>query len=53
VPAPVLDLALRTALGQLQGYLDEAFQYVEFTGVQINDGRILAVGNKQPNAPTP
>ena len=53
VPGPVLDLALQTVLGQLQGYLDEAFEYVEFTDVQIKDGRILAVGTKQPNAPAP
>jgi hypothetical protein len=53
VPGPVLDLALRAALGPLEGYQDEAFQYVEFTDVQIQDGRILAVGKKQPNAPAP
>jgi ferric-dicitrate binding protein FerR (iron transport regulator) len=53
VPGPVLDFALETALGQLQGSLDEAFQYVEFSDVQIKDGRILAVGNKQPDAPAP
>jgi hypothetical protein len=51
VPAPLMDAALKTALGQLQGYLDEAYEYVEFSEVQIKDGRIVAVGRKQPGAP--
>jgi hypothetical protein len=53
VPGPVMDVALNTALGQLQGYLDQAYGYVEFSEVQIKEGRIVAVGTKQPNAPAP
>lgn len=47
VPGPVLDLALQTVLGQLEGYIDQAYGYVEFSDVQIKDARILAVGRKQ------
>jgi len=46
VPGPVLDVALQTVLGQLQSYLDQANGYVEFSEVQIKDGRIVAVGKK-------
>jgi hypothetical protein len=53
VPGPLMDVALNTTLGQLQGYLDEAYAYVEFSEVQIRDGRIVAVGKKQPGASNP
>ena len=53
VPGPVMDVALNTALGQLQGYLDQAYAHVEFSDVQIKDGRIIAVGTKQSNASAP
>ena len=53
VPGPLMDLALQTALRQLQGYLDEVYGYVEFEDVQIKDGRIVAVGTKQPDAFSP
>jgi hypothetical protein len=53
IPAPVMDAALQTALGELQGYLDQAYGYVEFSEIQIRDGRIIAVGTKQPGAPAP
>jgi hypothetical protein len=46
VPGPVLDLALRTVLGQIQAYLDQGEGYVEFSDVQIKEGRIVAVGKK-------
>jgi hypothetical protein len=53
VPGPVMDAALQTVLGQLESYLDQAYGYVEFSDVQIKEGRIIAVGKKQSNAPTP
>ena len=46
VPGPVLDLALQTVLGQIQGYLDQGNGFVEFSDVQIKEGRIVAVGKK-------
>lgn len=46
VPGPVLDMAMQTVLGQVQGYLDQAHEYVEFSEVQIKDGRVVAVGHK-------
>jgi len=46
VPAPVLDLAFGTVLGQIEGYLEPGEGLVEFSDVQIKDGRIVAVGKK-------
>jgi hypothetical protein len=46
VPALVLDLALQTVVGQIEGYLEPGEGYVEFSDVQIKDGRIVAVGKK-------
>jgi hypothetical protein len=53
VPGALVDAALGTALSQLQGSLDQAYGYVEFSEVQIKEARIVVVGKKQPNAPTP
>ena len=51
VPAAVLDPALDWVLDQLQGYLVQAYSYVEFRDIQVKDGRIIVTGRKLPDAP--
>ena len=50
VPAPILDLVIETVLGQLEGYLAEAYTFVEFERVEIRDGSLFVVGFKQADA---
>ena len=51
VPAVVLDPALDWVFDQLQGYLVQAYSYVEFRDIRVKDGRIIVTGRKLPDAP--
>jgi len=51
VPGPVLDPALDVVLGQLEEYLGEAYDFVEFDQIEITDGNIVVTARKQPDAP--
>jgi hypothetical protein len=51
LPARILDMAVETVMKQMEGYLRQAYDYVEFDDVQIQDGFVLIVGRKQPDAP--
>jgi len=51
VPGPVLNPALNLVLNQLEDYLDQAYNFVEFSDVQIKDGYIVVTGHKQADAP--
>jgi ferric-dicitrate binding protein FerR (iron transport regulator) len=51
VPAPILDLAVETVLGRLEGYLAQAYDFVEFEHVEIRDGSLFVVGHKREDAP--
>jgi hypothetical protein len=50
VPAAALDRALTPLLGQMEGYLDQANALVHFSDVRIEDGRVVAIGTKRPDA---
>jgi len=52
VPGPLLNPALEWVLGQLEDYLTQAYNFVEFSDVQIEDGTLIVTGYKQPDAPT-
>jgi hypothetical protein len=51
VPGPVLNPALDWVLGQVEDYLTQAYSFVEFSDIRIEDGRIIVSGHKQPSAP--
>jgi hypothetical protein len=51
LPARVLDMAVEAVMAQVEGYLRQAYDYIEFHDVQIQDGYLLVVGRKQPDAP--
>lgn len=51
VPRPVLDLAIEALLGRMENYLDQAYDFVEFDQVRIEDGSVLVTGRKRPDAP--
>jgi hypothetical protein len=51
VPAPVLNMVVDTVMARLEGYLDQAYDYVSFSDLQIEDGVLIVVGRKQPDAP--
>ena len=51
VPGPVLNPALDWVLSQSEEYLAQAYSFIEFSAVQIEDGRIIVTGHKQPDAP--
>jgi ferric-dicitrate binding protein FerR (iron transport regulator) len=51
VPGAVLNPALDVVLGQMEDYLDQAYEYVAFEDVQIEDGYVVVTGHKQPDAP--
>jgi hypothetical protein len=37
--------------GQAEDYLAQAYNFVEFSDIRIEDGRIIVTGHKQPDAP--
>jgi hypothetical protein len=51
VPGPVLDPALDWVFGQMEDYLAQAYNFVEFSDIQIEDGRITVTGYRKPDAP--
>jgi hypothetical protein len=51
VPGQVLNPALDVVLGQLEEYLGEAYNFLEFDQIQISDGNIVVTAHKQPDAP--
>lgn len=51
VPGPVLDPALDWVFGQVEDYLAQAYNFVEFSDIQIEDGRIIVTGYRKPDAP--
>jgi hypothetical protein len=51
VPGPVLNPALDWVLSQLEKYLAQAYNFVEFSSIKIEDGSIVVTGLKQPDAP--
>jgi hypothetical protein len=51
VPGPVLNPALDWVLDQVENYLGQASDFIQFSDVQITDGAILVTGQKQPDAP--
>lgn len=46
LPAPLLNLAVEAVLDQMEGYLQQAYDLVEFTDVQIADGVLIVSGYK-------
>jgi hypothetical protein len=50
VPGPVLNPALDLVLDRLEDYLTQAYDFVEFSDIQIKDGHIIVTGHKQPDA---
>lgn len=51
VPGSVLNPALDWVFGQAEGYLAQAYRFVEFSEIQIKDGYVVVTGQKQPEAP--
>ncbi len=51
IPKPVLNLAMETIWGRIEEYLGQAYSFVSFSDVQIQDGTLIVVGHKQPDAP--
>jgi hypothetical protein len=51
VPGPVLNPALDWVFSQAEDYLAQATDFVEFSDIRIEDGRIIVTGHKQPGAP--
>jgi len=51
VSGPVLNPALNLVVGRLGGYLEQAGEFIEFSGVEIGDGYFVVTGRKQLNAP--
>jgi hypothetical protein len=51
IPATLLDPVTDFALEQLEGYLVQAYDFVEFDEISITDAQLVVVGRKQPNAP--
>jgi len=51
LPSFVLDPALDQVLNQLQGYLNQAYSFIEFSDVQIEEGRIIVTGRRRSDAP--
>ena len=52
IPAPILDLAMETVLARVDAYIADAYDFVEFSEVEIHDGYVVVTGIKQPDAPT-
>jgi hypothetical protein len=46
VPAPVLDLAADTVVGQLEKLLFGTYDFVSFQDVEIRDGSLVVTGRK-------
>jgi hypothetical protein len=53
IPAPILNMAMETVFGQIETYLQQAYDFVEFTSVEIGDGYALVSGKKVNPAPSP
>jgi hypothetical protein len=51
LPSFVLDPALDQVLNQLRDYLNQAYSLVEFSDVQIEEGRIIVTGRRRSDAP--
>jgi len=51
VPGAVLNPALDWVFEQLNEYLAQAYNYVELSDVQIEDGYLVVTGHRQPDAP--
>jgi hypothetical protein len=51
VPGSVLNPALDQVTSQLQDYLSQSYHFVEFSDIQIENGRLLVTGHKRPDAP--
>ncbi|MFZ5916888.1 MAG: FecR family protein [Chloroflexota bacterium] len=52
LPAAMLNPALNWVFDQLQDYLVQAYDYIAFSDVQIENGYLVVVGRKQVDAPT-
>jgi ferric-dicitrate binding protein FerR (iron transport regulator) len=46
IPAPILNMAMETVFAQIESYLQQAYDFVEFTSVEIHDGYVLVRGRK-------
>lgn len=51
LPEAVLTPALDQVLNRLQEYLVQSYDFVEFTDIRIEDGRLIVTGHKRPDAP--
>ena len=51
LPGAVLDPALDWVFDQLQDYLAQAYSFIEFQDIQVQDGRIIVTGRKLSDAP--
>jgi hypothetical protein len=51
LPGAVLNPALDQVLDQLQAYLVQSYSFIEFSDVQIEDGRLIVTGRKRPGVP--
>lgn len=51
LPGSVLNPALDRVLDQLQGYLAQSYSFVEFSDIQVEDGRLIVTGHKRTDGP--
>ena len=51
VPGQVLNPGLDWVMDRLEGYLSQAYDFVEFSEIGIEDGSILVTGVKRADAP--
>jgi hypothetical protein len=51
IPPSLLDPITDFALGQLEGYLVQAYEFVAFDEIEITDAQLVIVGRRQPDAP--
>jgi hypothetical protein len=53
IPAPILNMAMESVFAQIETYLQQAYDFVEFTAVEIHDGYAIVSGIKiapEPNS---
>ena len=51
IPDKLLDPVTDFVLEQLEGYLVQAYDFVEFDEISITDAKLVVVGRKQSNTP--
>jgi hypothetical protein len=52
IPTPILNMAMETVFDQIESYLQEAYDVVEFESVEIRDRVVLVRGTKVATVPS-